>query len=91
LGLAVGAPALHKALLALKQSEEGSAVFLESFLAILDEHCNYGYDDVLSEERADRLADYFAVNCLLLECLDLAHVSNRQAIEDSLLLPPGMW
>jgi hypothetical protein len=57
----------------------------------MNEHCHYGYDDEMSGEQANRLAEYFAANRLLLECLDTAHVSNRQAIEDSLLLPPGMW
>jgi predicted NACHT family NTPase len=36
-----------------------------------------------------RLTQYLNANLLLLECLDLAYVPDRQAIVDRLLLPPG--
>jgi len=36
---------------------------------------------------ADKLNSYLRVNSLLLECLDLAVTTNRQAIEDKMFLP----
>jgi hypothetical protein len=72
-------------------SDEDSGHFRESFQAIMCEYCDYGYDEVLDERQVNQLKNYFTANHLLLECLDVAYVSNRQAIEDSLLLPPGMW
>ncbi len=41
-----------------------------------------------SREQAECLTAYFEANRLLVECLNLAYVSNRTKIEDSLLLPP---
>jgi hypothetical protein len=45
----------------------------------------------LSKEQAACAADYLNATGLLQECLGLATVSNRQAVEDTLLLPPGAW
>jgi hypothetical protein len=42
-----------------------------------------------SEEQANLLTRYLQANRLLLECLDVAYVPDRQAIVDQLLLPPG--
>jgi len=42
-----------------------------------------------SREEYDGLNDYFYANELLVRCLDLAYVTNRQAILDNLLRLPG--
>ncbi len=34
---------------------------------------------------------YLEANLLLVRCLQVAYVPNRQAIEDKILLPPDMW
>jgi len=39
----------------------------------------------------NRLEQYDKASFLLMECLQLAAVSNRKAIEDTLFLPPGEW
>ncbi len=36
-------------------------------------------------------ADYLQANLLLVRCLQVAYVPNRQALEDKILLPPDMW
>ncbi|MFZ1753578.1 MAG: hypothetical protein WBO46_12920 [Caldilineaceae bacterium] len=43
----------------------------------------------LSLEEYSRQNDYFYANELLVRCLDLAYVTNRQEILDNLLRPPG--
>jgi hypothetical protein len=42
----------------------------------------------LSQEQVDRINGYLYANGLLVRCLGLAYVSDRQAILNSLLLPP---
>jgi len=42
----------------------------------------------LTEEQGETLETYLQANLFMLECLKLAAVSNRKAIEDSVLLPP---
>jgi len=53
------------------------------------EHRDIGHDWRFTDEQVTRLANYFYAVNLLVECLDLGHVSNRAAIENRLLLPPG--
>ncbi|MCB9422259.1 MAG: hypothetical protein H6667_20820 [Ardenticatenaceae bacterium] len=43
----------------------------------------------LSKEQVDKLTRYFDANLLLVRCLEVAYVPNRQAIEDRILLPPS--
>ena len=43
----------------------------------------------ISPQEYFRLTDYFYANELLINCLDLAYVTNRQEILDNLLRPPG--
>jgi NACHT domain len=43
---------------------------------------------VITKERFTNIVTYFVAAALLVECLSLAVVSNRAAIEDRLLLPP---
>jgi hypothetical protein len=51
------------------------------------------YDDApswqLNEWQLDTVADYFYANGRLLKCLELASVSDRGQIKNSLFLPPG--
>ncbi len=43
----------------------------------------------LSKVQLDELTDYYYANLLLVHCLEVAYVPNRQAIEDRILLPPS--
>ncbi len=43
----------------------------------------------LSSKQVELLACYLEVNRLLVRCLQVAYVPNRQAIEDRILLPPA--
>lgn len=52
-------------------------------------HRDIGHRWDLTEGQIERLAQYFEANRLLVECLELAYVKDRRAIEDGLLLPPG--
>lgn len=62
---------------------------LESLHGILTQHFGITYRQ-FGDEQLNQLRIYLAATHLLIECLNVAYVSNRQAIEDSLLLPPGM-
>lgn len=42
----------------------------------------------LSTKQLEKLEVYFKTNGLLVRCLEVAYVPNRQAIEDQILLPP---
>ena len=42
----------------------------------------------LTEEEAKQLADYLQATHLLVECLELASVTDREGIKERLLLPP---
>ncbi len=59
--------------------------------AVMIRHRNIGYDWNLTDAQHERLDQYDTATILLAECLQLAAVSNRKAIEESLLLPPGEW
>ena len=43
----------------------------------------------ISEEEYDRMDDYFYANELLVRCLELAYVTDRQGVLEGLLRPPG--
>jgi hypothetical protein len=53
------------------------------------EHRDIGHDRRFTREQAKRLERYFYTAELLVQCLNLAVVTDRAAIEDRLLLPPG--
>lgn len=55
------------------------------------EHRDIGHDWEFDREQARHLRDYLSATVLLVECLDLAMATDRAAIEDTLLLPPGEW
>lgn len=47
-----------------------------------------GHEWKLSKKQVDALARYFSANELLVECLKLAYVADREAILAGLLRPP---
>jgi hypothetical protein len=63
--------------------------FNNSLDQILLEHWDLSQFWELSVEQAELLAQYLQANVLLLECLDLAYVPDRQAVVERRLLPPG--
>ena len=54
----------------------------------MQQHRNIGAATELSYQQWKELDEYLAANQLLLECLNLAAVTNREASENLLLLPP---
>ncbi len=62
--------------------------FADQLFAIMQEERDLGKEWYLSVEQIDKLNTYFAANELLVKCLDLAYVSDRQAILNGLLAPP---
>lgn len=69
-------------------SHEDWVAFTDALRTIVITHRNIGHDWQLSEEQRKKLDAYLTANRLLLECLDVAVVSDREAIKDRLLLPP---
>ena len=51
-------------------------------------HRDIGQEGVLDEERAAQLERYLQANQLLLDCLQVAYVSDREGIADGLLSMP---
>lgn len=63
----------------------------DHFVTALDEllaHRDLNQDFALSDTQIQRLVDYLEANQLLLECLNVAVVSDRAAIEARILQPP---
>lgn len=60
--------------------------FANRLRSLMQQHQDIGYDWNLTEKQTGKLASYFEANHLLIECLGLAMVSNRKAIEDKILL-----
>ena len=84
---------LHQALVALQVPSGGASTeiwqaFADELRSIMITHRNIGHEWNFTQKQIKRLIDYFQANRLLVECLNLAYVSDRAAIEDSLLLPP---
>lgn len=63
--------------------------FASKLQAVMIRHRDIGHDWKLSGAQLEQLRQYHRANILLLECLELAYVSDREAIENSLWLPPG--
>lgn len=57
--------------------------------SLLQEHRDLGHEWHLNEKQINALAAYLQANRLLLECLEVAYVADRQGIKNSLLLPLG--
>jgi len=62
--------------------------FSENLRIVMQRERNVGYEWNLNERQIETLNKYLQANLLMLECLKLAAVSDRKAIEDSVLLPP---
>jgi hypothetical protein len=56
--------------------------------ATLDEMSQWS---ALSDGQISLWTQYLEANLLLVRCLQVAYVPNRQALEDKILLPPEMW
>jgi len=87
-------PTLAQALDSLPWPDEnGSAVDLNAFnrqlRAVALEHRDVGHQWKLSREQWALLADYLEANRLLVECLQVATLPDRAAVEAQLLLPPA--
>ncbi len=63
--------------------------FNRSFEEIVKRHWELEQLWELSSTQTKLLTQYLQANWLLLDCLELAYVPERQAIVDQLLLPPG--
>jgi len=63
-------------------------VFTERLRSIMQQERNIGYEWNLNRRQIETLNKYLRANVLMVECLKLAAVSDRKAIEDSVLLPP---
>lgn len=64
-------------------------VFARELRVIMQRERNIGYEWNLTEQQIEILKTYLRANLFMLECLKLAAVTDRKAIEDSVLLPPG--
>lgn len=62
--------------------------YADALFAILHDLRALGHPWSLRPEDIDKLKDYFYANELLVQCLKVATVSDRQAILNGLLLPP---
>ena len=69
-------------------SAEVWQAFADELQSIMIAHRNIGHNWNFTEQQTKCLNTYLQANRLLVECLNVAYVSDRPAIEDSLLLPP---
>ena len=93
LSQALNLPALSTALAALTLPTaddpiEAWATFAAELHALMIEHRDIGHDWEFTLEQAQALERYFYAAELLVDCLDVAYVTDREAILDRLLLPP---
>lgn len=70
-------------------SHEGWQTRSRSLHNLTEAHLTLPPTDLLTEEAIATLESYLASTQLLLECLEVAFVSDKEAILDSLLRPPG--
>jgi len=89
----LGLVSLHQALAGLtyparNASEKDGKVFVTQLQRIMIEYRDIGHDWDLTEEQKETLERYYKATHLLVECLDVAYVTDRSAIEERLLLPP---
>ncbi|MBN1873978.1 MAG: NACHT domain-containing protein [Anaerolineae bacterium] len=87
-----GLHALHQQLTALtlptvESSRRYCQEFTDRLYMLLCTHRDLGRDWNLSPTQAQQVADYFYSAELLIQCLDLAYVTDRMNIEMELLLP----
>ena len=63
--------------------------FAQQLRNVMQEYRDLGHEWPLSHDSVEQLNRYLAANLLLVECLKLAVVSDKQKIEERLLLPPS--
>jgi len=63
--------------------------FTKQFKFFLQNELHINNEWNFTREEFELLTDYFSANKLLLDCLKLSTVSNREAIKNSLFLPPN--
>jgi hypothetical protein len=63
--------------------------FINALQPLMQQHRDIGHEWQLSDKQVWRLGTYLEASKLLLDCLNLAVVSDRAAIENRLLLPPA--
>ncbi len=88
----MGLTELHKALANVSvPTEDGSKDewmnFSKIMLNIFETHFNIE-DYKFTKEQAEHVRQYFYATKLLTDCLKIAYVSNKNEIEERLLLPP---
>jgi predicted NACHT family NTPase len=86
-----GLAELHHALINLtvpNQSDSQTAweVFANELREVMQKHRDIGHEWNFTQEQQGCLKRYFDANRLLVKCLDLAVVSDREGIKESLLL-----
>lgn len=86
-------PDLQAALATLPlPTSDASDAELQTFAARLEEiartYRDLGHEWNLSEKQVELLEKYLQANLLFVECLHLAYVPDRAAIENQILLPP---
>jgi len=86
-------PSLSQALQSLsvpnsQSKPEAWEKFANELRIIMQRERNIGHEWNLTKKQVDTLETYLRANLFMLECLKLAAVSDRKAIEDSVLLPP---
>jgi adenylate kinase family enzyme len=89
----IGDTALHTALSALVvPDEDAPAETWEAFAAqlqgIMIEYRDIGHDWDFTEAQGQTLEDYFRAVEVLVKCLDVAYVTDREAIEAQLVVAP---
>jgi hypothetical protein len=62
--------------------------YADELLAILQNERELGHEWYLSGKEGDKLASYFYANEVLVQCLKVAVVSDRQAVFKDLMVPP---
>jgi predicted NACHT family NTPase len=87
-------PSLHQVLTILDfpatdAPPEAWSSFVHKLQNVITINRNIGHQWKFTDEQSKHLHTYFRANRLLIECLDVARITDRTAIEDSLLLPPG--
>jgi hypothetical protein len=70
-------------------SQQVWKTFVANLREIMQIHCKIGYEWNLTKKQIKLLEQYLIANQLLVKCLDLAVVSDREGIKNSLLLPPS--
>jgi hypothetical protein len=61
----------------------------KSLRAVALKYRDIGHKWELNDEQYERMAQYLQASQLLVDCLQVAYVTDREAIENGLLLPPG--